>query len=112
MHDLPPDFEFRPYVQGPALYLGEEIVAHASPARDEPGAPWRVSLEPRKPPRFVFLRDEATSLRYMAGWAIKWEAHIRERCRNESRAFAHLATSGAEHPSRHPRGRSRRRSGL
>lgn len=111
---LPPGFHFQPYLGGPSLHVGEEQVASACPARDEPGAPWRLCLRPRRPPRYEFLPNEDACLRYMAAWARRWEAEIRDRCALPSTAFAHLATTGATPAtqSRHPRHRSRRPSGL
>ncbi|MDF5814323.1 hypothetical protein P4152_17235 [Pseudomonas aeruginosa] len=76
---LPPGFHFEPYLGGPALYLDDDQVASACPARDEAGASWRLCLCPRRPPRYEFLADEQACLRYMAAWARRWEAEIRAR---------------------------------
>lgn len=112
MLTLPPGFEFRPYVGGPGLYLGDDLVAHASPARDEPGARWRLCIAPRGIPRYEFLRDEDACLRYMAGWAVKWEAEIRQSVASVGTGHPYGEVKSPTEPSRHPRGRSRRHSGL
>jgi len=110
---LPPDFEFRHFIDGPALYLGDEAVAYASPARDEPGAPWRLYKTARRPPRYAFLPDEQACREYLTRWAIQWEAQIREACASADQPFQHLASGDQpREPSRHPRPRSRRRSRL
>jgi len=107
---LPDGFRFEPYVDGPCLRVGDEVVATACPARDEPGAPWRICLAPRKPPRFVFCPDEEACLRYMEAWARKWEVEIRERCDRPSLEFAHLRQTGQTPAEpQYPRRRKRRR---
>lgn len=112
MNLLPPGFEFRPSLDGPGLFLGEDRVAIACPARDEPGAPWRLCLSPRGQPRYEFLPDEAACVRYMAAWARRWDTEIREACASTAHPYSHLATSGLCRPdTRHPRGRARRRPG-
>lgn len=108
-YPLPPGFRFRHYIDGPGLYLGSEQVACAGPANDDPGAAWRLCLYPRRPPRYVFLADEAACRRYMAAWATQWEAEIRARCEGRSSGFEHLVRSGVPAPEgRHPRPGSRR----
>lgn len=108
MDALPAGFEFRPYIEGPGLYLGNELLAHACPANPDPGAPWRLCIAPRRPPRFEFLPDEAACLRYMARWVLLWEAEIRERIGHAQPPFVNPYT-GSGAPSKHPRPRSRRR---
>lgn len=79
---LPAGFEWRPYLDGPALYLGDRLVAMACPARDEARAPWRVALNPRHVGmRYEFLADEVSARRYVEAWSRKWEAELRERYR-------------------------------
>lgn len=108
METLPPGFEFRPYLDGPGLYLGPEVVAHACPASDTAGAPWRLCLSPRSPPRYEFLVSEAACRRYMARWAMRWEAEIRGRLKDPRTGFEHLVPAGPTPATRHPR-RARRR---
>lgn len=112
MHDLPPGFEFRPYVGGPGLYLDGTQIANASPARDEPGAAWRLCIAPKGIPRYEFLRDEEACLRYMAGWARKWETEIRKALADVGTGHPYGEVRSPAEPSQHPRGRSRRKSGL
>ena len=76
---LPPGFHFEPYLGGLALYLDDDQVASACPARDEAGAPCRLCLRPRRPPRYEFLANEEVCPGYMAAWARRWEAEIRAR---------------------------------
>ena len=109
MDVLPAGFEFRHYIDGPALYLAGEIVANACPANPEPGAPWRLCIAPRKWPRYEYLASEAACRRYMAAWARRWEAEIRVRVAASDRSFEHLALNGPVPVTRHPRGKARRR---
>lgn len=108
-HPLPPGFTFEPFIDGPSLCLDGERIAVASPASLDPGAPWRLCLSPRRSPRYEFLASEEACLRYMAGWARRWEVEIRERCQGRLSGWEHLAVSGGPAPGgRHPRPRSRR----
>ena len=112
MHSLPPGFEFRPYVDGPGLYLEGRVIATACPANGDPGAPWRLCISPKGSPRCEFLRDEDACLRYMAAWATKWEAEIRRARVDVGTGHPYGDVRAPSEPSRHPRGRSRRHSGL
>lgn len=108
-YPLPPGFTFEPYVDGPCLRLDGEMLACACPANSDPGARWRLCLSPRRPPRYEFLADEEACRRYMAAWAKRWEAEIRERCRGRTSGWEHLVRSDGPAPEgRHPRPRSRR----
>lgn len=103
METLPPGFEFRPYLDGPGLYVGQELVAHACAANDDPGAPWRLCISPRSPVRYEFLASEAACRRYMAAWARRWEAEIRDRLKGLQTGFEHLIPTGPTPMTRHPR---------
>lgn len=108
MDALPTGFEFRDYLDGPGLYLGSELLAHACPANSDPGAPWRLCISPRRPPRYEFLQDEAACRHYLARWACLWEAQIRERIGQSQPPFVNPVT-GTGTGTNHPRPRSRRR---
>ena len=108
-HPLPPGFTFEPFIDGPSLCLDGERIAFAGPANLDPGAPWRLCLSPRRTPRYEFLASEEACRRYMAGWARRWEAEIRERCQGRLSGWEHLSRSGEPAPEgRHPRPRTRR----
>lgn len=73
---LPPDFEWRPYVGGPALYLRERLVASA--AELEPGFGYRVAINPDSiGRRYVFLATEDALRRYCEVWATKYQDRLR-----------------------------------
>ena len=76
MHDLPPDFEIRPHLDGPGLFLHGRLIALASPTVSG----WaRIELcngTNRGRSRFVPTLEIAE--RYLAGWCRRWEARIRE----------------------------------
>ena len=112
MRALLPGFEFCPYVGGPGLYMDGRLIAHASAATDEPGALWRLCISPSGMPRYEFLRDEDACVRYMAAWARKWEAQIRQAMADVGKGHPYGEVRSPAQPSRHPRGRSRRQSGL
>lgn len=109
MHALPPGFEFKPYVDGPGLYLDGTVVATATQANRQPGAPWRLCISPTGAPRYEFLRDEDACLRYMAAWATRWEAAIRKARVDVGTGHPYADVRSPSEPSRHPRGRARRR---
>lgn len=69
---LPAGFEWRPYIDGPALYLGDRMLAVAS--RLEQG--WRVDFVLHR--RSEFFASEAGATRYVTAWAFKWEDRIRK----------------------------------
>jgi len=108
METLPPGFEFVPYLGGPALQLDGEVIASACPANDGPGAPWRLCIHPRRPPRYEFLPDEAACRRYMEAWARRWEGQIREHLAAPSSPFQHLIPAGGVAHTTHIRPRARR----
>ena len=77
---LPDGFRFEWFVDGPALYLGNEVVATASPANYDPDPPWRLCMNPdRQERRTVFRRNQDEAERYMAAWARKWQDRLREQ---------------------------------
>lgn len=69
---LPAGFEWRPYIDGPALYLGDRMLAVSS--RLEQG--WRVDFVLHR--RSEFFAGEAEAIRYVTAWARKWENRIRQ----------------------------------
>lgn len=113
MHPLPPGFEFGPYIDGVAVYLGEKAVAIASPANNDQNPPWRISINVGLVSgRYHFTANERAARRYMAAWAMKWEARIRDEHLTVSGPFMHMAKAGPSPQTRHPRRRSRRDGGL
>lgn len=113
MHALPPGFEFRPYVDGPGLYLGEKAIAFACAANHDPNPPWRLCLNVGTlSASTVFTATEAGALRYMAAWARKWEPEIRKAHEAVSHPFGHLAVRGPVPDTHHIRAKVRRSSAL
>lgn len=112
MHTLPPGFEFRPYVDGPGLYLDGRVIATATPANGSPDTPWRLCISPNGIPRYEFLRDKDACLRYMAAWAKRWENEIRNTLADVGTGHPYGEVGSPAEPSRHPRSRSRRKSEL
>ena len=113
MHDLPPGFEFGPYIDGVAVYLGGKAVAIASPANNDPAPPWRISINVGLVAgRYQFTANEKAARRYMAAWARKWEGKIRDEHRTVAGPFMHMAKAGPSPETMHPRRRSRRDCGL
>lgn len=88
---LPPSFQFKRHIDGPALMLGEHVVASATPANGAPDAPWRICF-PYSGPRYHFVASEAGARSYMQAWAGKWEMMIRQAIvsRGLGSGFAHL----------------------
>lgn len=77
---LPNDFEWRPYLDGAALWLNGYMVAGICPAREGPDVPWRIVMNPRHVDmRYEFRPDEQAARRYVEAWAGKWAAQLRER---------------------------------
>ena len=113
MHPLPPGFEFRPYIDGVAVYMGEKAVAIAGPANHDPAPPWRISLNVGLiRGRYYFTANEEAARRYMAAWARKWAARIRQEHQSAASPLGHLARSEPGPQTTHIRGRSRQRSGI
>jgi len=82
MPDLPSDFDWRPHIDGFALWLNGQMVADMCPAREGEGVPWRIALNPRNiGVRHAFRPDEAAARRYVEAWATKWADRLRERYR-------------------------------
>lgn len=96
--ELPADFAFGWFIDGPALECRGEVIATATPASHDPNPPWRLCISQRSPPRYEFLATEAGCRRYMAAWARKWEAQIRERLAYPPAAFTDLGRSGGGPP--------------
>jgi len=107
---LPDGFHLERYIGGPGLYLGDRVVATATPANYDLNPPWRVCINPSGLPRYVFLDTEEQAVRYMTAWVVKWEARIRETVRDMGDSFAHLMVSrGQTISTTHPRRRRSRR---
>ncbi|GGD45620.1 hypothetical protein SAMN06296058_1232 [Pseudoxanthomonas indica] len=74
---LPLGFNWTRHIDGPALRVGEHLVASATPANNDSGAPWRICF-PYSGPRYHFVASEAGAMAYMEAWAGKWEMAIRD----------------------------------
>jgi len=111
--ELPADFAFGWFIDGPSLEFRGEVIAAATPANHDPNPLWRLRIDPRCPPRYVFLASEQACRRYMAAWARKWEAQIRERLAHPPAAFSDLGsgTGGPALNTTHHRRSPRRGSG-
>lgn len=73
---LPADFTWRLYLNGPALYLRERLVASA--AKLEPGFGFRVAINPDSiNRRYVFLATEEAVRSYVETWATKYQDRLR-----------------------------------
>lgn len=96
---LPPGFSWTHHIDGPALMLGEHLVASATPANSAPDAPWRICF-PYSGPRFHFVATEAGAQAYMVAWVGKWEMMIRQAVasRGTGTGFAHLAPKRGNRP--------------
>lgn len=73
---LPPGFEIRPCLDGPALYLDGRMIGVASPTSS---GKTRLDLcvgTLRVRSHFIASIDRAED--YLRGWAVKWEGRIRE----------------------------------
>ena len=71
---MPPDgYTWRPYLDGPALYLGRGMVAMVSPIPS--GARVALNVGTNRL-RFVFLGDERRAVAYVEAWAWKWDREI------------------------------------
>lgn len=68
---LPDGFEWRPYVDGPALYLGDRMLAVHSSLPDG----CRIDFVLHRHSKFFSSQDQAQ--RYCEAWAVKWESRIR-----------------------------------
>jgi len=107
---LPDGFHFEHYIGGPGLYLGDRLVATTTPANYDPSPPWRICINPSGLPRYEFRDTEDQAVRYMAEWARKWEARIRESVEQIEDPFSHLTVSrGQSISTTHPRRRRTRR---
>lgn len=76
MHQLPPDFEIRPHLDGHGLFLRDRLIALTSPTTSGQA---RLDLclgTNRGHSQFVPHLEMAE--RYLAGWCRKWEARIRD----------------------------------
>jgi len=73
---LPPGFEWRPWLDGPALYLRGQQIASITPLD---GGRCRVCLNSNnaRTMRYQFCRNEAAAIAYVERWAAKWEAVLR-----------------------------------
>ena len=69
---LPEGFDWRPYLNGPALYAGDQMLAVLSRLTDG----WRIDFVLYR--RSEFFASEATAIRYVTAWACKWETRIRK----------------------------------
>lgn len=89
---LPPGFQFTRHIDGPALMLGGDLVASATPANGTTDAPWRICF-PYSGPRYHFVASEAGAQAYMEAWAGKWELMIRQAvtAAGRGKGFAHPA---------------------
>lgn len=112
--ELPADFTFGWFIDGPSLEFRGEVIATATPVNRSPNPPWRLCINPRCPPRYEFLATEAGCRRYMAAWARKWETQIRERLAYPPAAFTDLGRSAGGIPlnTTHPRRTARRKAGF
>lgn len=70
---LPDGFEWRPFVNGPALYLADRQLVIASEL--DSGA-YRVDFVLRR--RSEFFDNVEGAQRYSAAWARRWEVRIRQ----------------------------------
>lgn len=73
---LPTGFHWESYMDGPALYLGEDRVADVTPLVN---GSFRVCFHPHTPTqlRYEFFDSERAAEIYIEQWACKWEARIR-----------------------------------
>lgn len=77
---LPDHFEWRPHIDGSALWLNGNMVASICPAREGQDVPWRIAMNPRYVDmRYEFKPDEAAARKYVEAWAAKWAPQLRER---------------------------------
>lgn len=73
---LPPGFEIRPHIEGPALFLDGRMVAVSS---DTTSGQCRLDLCVSTAKRHShFIPSMALAETYLARWAVKWEERIRE----------------------------------
>ncbi|MFK3845280.1 hypothetical protein [Stenotrophomonas sp. NPDC078853] len=73
---LPPGFEIRPFLDGPALYLDGRMIGVASPTSS---GKTRLDLcvgTLKSHSNFIASIGRAED--YLRGWAVKWEGRIRE----------------------------------
>jgi len=112
--ELPADFSFGWRGDGPCLEFRGELVADATPANHDPDPPWRLCISPRRPPRYEFLCSELACRRYMAAWARRWEAQVRERLAHPPAAFTDFGHGASDVGlnTTHPRRKARRRGGF
>jgi hypothetical protein len=107
---LPDGFHFEQYTGGPGLYLGEHVIATATPANYDSNPPWRICINPAGLPRYEFRDTEEQAVRYVSAWANKWEVRIREAVGQVGDPFTHLMVSrGQTISTTHPRKRRSRR---
>ena len=79
---LPADFQWRPYIDGHALWLNGQMVADICPAREGKDVPWRITLNPRNVDmRHEFKPHEQAARRYVEAWVSKWVDELRARYR-------------------------------
>lgn len=73
---LPPNFEWRPFIDGPALYLGNRRVAFVTPLDHGDGV--RVQLNPELIHRRThFTRTVSGAMDYIQAWARRHEDALR-----------------------------------
>lgn len=73
---LPPGFEIRSYLDGPALYLDGRMIGVASPTSSGKA---RLDLcvgTLKSHSNFIASMERAED--YLRGWAVQWEGRIRE----------------------------------
>lgn len=78
---LPDDFEWRPYIDGPALYLGDRMLAVSTRLERS----WRTDFVLHR--RSEFFASEEAATRYVIAWACKWEDRIRREARPPVRGW-------------------------
>ena len=69
---LPEGFDWRPHVDGPALHLGDRMLAMLTPLTDG----WRIDFVLNR--RSEFFASEDAAIRYVTAWAYNWETRIRK----------------------------------
>lgn len=72
---LPDGFEWRHYIDGPALYWGEEQIASITPLAN---GKFRICLNPHSMAiRYEFFDSLRECELYVELWARKWEGRLR-----------------------------------
>lgn len=77
---LPDDFQWQPYMDSQALYLGERIIATYC---QRPGAPFALAYLHCETAHLTSrsFRSEQASRAYLEAWARKWHVELRKEYR-------------------------------